>query len=115
MRSQKVYCGACDRNVRVLITNPPTVTEGQAPLHDSEVVCLEIGEHCTGGLCPLGASAPDDMVRRLMHSGIPLEGLRTVTALCPECEFVSEMALQAGGHATCLLCGSTVSWKIEVA
>lgn len=114
MRSQKVYCGACDRNVRVLITNPPSVAEGQAPLHDSEVVCLEIGEHCTGGLCPIGAAAPDDMVRRLMHSGLPLDGLRTVKARCPSCEFESELALQANGHATCLLCGSNVGWTIEV-
>ena len=57
MKSQQLFCGACDRPVRVLITDTPT-TEGQATADDAEVVCLEIGAQCTGNLCPLGAAEP---------------------------------------------------------
>lgn len=112
MRSQMVYCGACDQQVRVLVTDPPTA-DGQASLHDSEVVCLEIGEHCSGSLCPIGATAPDEMVRRLMHSGLPLDGLRMERRVCTSCGLDADMALHGGDRATCTACGTTTRWPVE--
>lgn len=111
MRNETMYCAACEHEVRVLITDPPSA-EGQASLHDSELVCLDIGERCAGNLCPIGASAPDEMVRRLMHTGLPLENLRTVRGVCPTCEMEADMALHSGGKATCTACGTTAWWVI---
>ncbi len=42
MQTQNIYCAACEHQVHVLITDPPT-TDGQASLHDSELVCLDVG------------------------------------------------------------------------
>jgi hypothetical protein len=57
VKSQWVFCSACDRMVRVLIAEASTQS-GQAELQDAEVVCLEIGVACTGNMCPLGGSKP---------------------------------------------------------
>ena len=56
MKNLKLFCGACDRPVNVLIEKGPA-GEVQASIHDTEIVCLEIGAHCTGSMCPLGAAA----------------------------------------------------------
>jgi len=112
MEEHTVYCGGCDHEVRVLITTPPS-EDGQATLHDSEVVCLEIGDRCSGASCPLGATAPEDMVRRLLRNGLPLDGLRTVTSLCPSCGLESEMVLYGRGRVICTACGSAAQWRFQ--
>lgn len=112
MKSAQLFCGACDREVRVMITEAPD-HEGQAPLHDEEVICLEIGEQCTGALCPLGAVAPDAMVERLMRNGLPTDNLRTVRAECPTCGAETEMVLYGGGRAACSVCGAHARWTAE--
>jgi hypothetical protein len=112
MKSQQLYCGACDRPVRVLITETPS-TEGQAPAEDPEVVCLEIGAQCTGNLCPLGATEPGAMVRRIVRNGIPLGTLETVTARCPACFNDAEMILYGDGRAGCSVCGSDGRWVVD--
>ncbi len=112
MKSQTVYCGACDHEVRVMITDTPT-TDGQAPLHDSEVVCLEIGDKCNGNFCPIGATAPEEMVSRLLRNGLPINGLRSVQSLCPSCGLVNEMVLFGEGRAVCTACASPARWRLE--
>jgi ribosomal protein S27AE len=112
MKSHRLYCGACDREVRVLITGTPLYEE-QAPLRDEEVVCLEIGQRCTGNMCPLGAAAPNEMVRRLIRNGIPLDTLQTVTAECPACENEAEMVLYGDGRAACSVCGTSARWVVD--
>jgi hypothetical protein len=112
MDSHKIFCSACDRNVQVLIT-PALNAEGQAVLHDSEVVCLEIGSRCTGNMCPLGATEPNAMVARLVRNGIPLETLSTVTARCPACENEVDMVLYGEGRAACSFCGSAANWVVD--
>ena len=111
MKSQQMYCGACDREVWVMISEAPP-NEGQATLHDDEVVCLEIGARCTGNLCPIGAEAPNAMVGRLMRHGLPTEGLRTVTSRCPACGLVAEMVLYGEGKAACTACGTPARWTV---
>lgn len=112
MQSSKIFCSACDRQVRVMISEAPR-TDGQATLHDDEVVCLEIGEKCTGQLCPIGAAAPNEMVARLARLGLPTEGLRTITAKCPSCDVDGEMVLYGTGMAACTICGASARWVAD--
>lgn len=112
MKSHRLFCNACDREVRVMITDAPPL-DGQATLHDEEVVCLEIGEKCTGNLCPLGAVEPNAMVARIVRNGLPLDGLRTLVAECPTCSRMTEMVLYGGGRAACTECGSPARWRVD--
>ena len=112
MRSQQLYCGACDRQVRVLISEA-TVGEHQAPVHDDELICLEIGDKCTGALCPLGAMEPNAMVARIVREGLPTDGLRTVKARCPSCGIDAEFVLYGEGKSTCTVCGTAARWVCE--
>ena len=112
MKSHQMYCGACDREVRVLITPGPGA-EGQAPLRDSEIVCLEIGSQCTGNMCPLGAAEPSAMVGRIIRNGVPLTTLSTVVATCPACGIEAEMVLYGEGWAACSICGTAARWVVD--
>lgn len=109
MKGHELFCSACDRQVRVMITDSPA-HEGQATLHDEELVCLEIGEQCTGNLCPLGATAPSAMVARIVRNGLPTRGLHTVQAACPSCDRETELVLYGQGRAACTVCGSPFRW-----
>jgi hypothetical protein len=112
MKSHQLFCSACDRPVRVLITEAPE-HEGQATLQDAELVCLEIGAKCTGNMCPLGAGEPDAMVRRIIRNGIPLDTLQTVTARCPTCDADTEMVLYGDRRAACSVCGTVGRWTVD--
>jgi hypothetical protein len=112
MKSQNLFCSACDRPVRVLITDEPT-SEGQAEVTDAEMICLEIGAQCTGHLCPLGAAEPGAMVRRIVRNGIPLDTLQTVKADCPFCFSQTEMILYGDGKAGCSACGADGRWVVD--
>jgi hypothetical protein len=54
VKSQWVFCSACDQLVRVQVSEASPDGE----IQDARVVCLEIGDHCTGSMCPLGAVQP---------------------------------------------------------
>ena len=112
MKNHEMYCSACDRNVRVLITETPIYPD-QAPLRDEEVICLEIGSHCTGSLCPIGAAAPHAMVGRLIRNGLPLDSLTTMKAECPTCENEADMVLYGNGRAACSVCGTVGYWMAD--
>ena len=112
MRSQKIFCGACDREVRVMITDAPQ-HESQAPIYDEGVVCLEIGEKCTGNVCPIGAGEPSAMIARLVRNGLPLDNLRTAKARCLSCGGDVDMVLYGDGRAACSVCGSQMRWSID--
>ncbi|MBI3791930.1 MAG: hypothetical protein HY275_13775, partial [Gemmatimonadetes bacterium] len=72
MELQKRYCSGCDRHVHIVATETPR-DDTQANVPEPELVCLEIGEWCTGALCPLGAAEPSAMVSRLIRNGLSLE------------------------------------------
>lgn len=112
MKNHLLYCSACDREVRVLISGSP-LYEDQAPLREPELICLDIGSRCTGNLCPLGAAAPNAMVGRLVRNGIPLDTLNTVMAECPACGNDAEMVLYGDGRAACSICGSAARWAFD--
>ena len=111
MKNHQLFCGACDRPVRVLITEAPSI-EGRASLQDAELICLEIGAKCTGNMCPLGAAEPDAMVRRIVRNGIPLDTLSTVMAHCPVCDADAEMILYGDDKVGCSVCGSIGRWVV---
>jgi ribosomal protein S27AE len=111
MQHTQLYCRNCSRPVRVVITEG-VHHDGQAEVHDEEVVCLDLGADCTG-TCPLGAVEPDAMVGRIIRNGLPLDGLRTVAAMCPACGAQAEMALYGGGRAACTVCGVSARWAVD--
>lgn len=92
MKVQKIYCAGCDRDVRIVLTAEP-VHEGQANLADAEPVCLEIGDSCTGSLCPIFALPPEDMKARLARSGFDTGGLRHLRAHCDGCDRATDMVV----------------------
>lgn len=112
MKRHRVFCSACDREVNVVITDAP-LAEGQATLWDEEVVCLEVGDSCTGALCPLGAVGPDAMVARIVHHGLSVDGLRKVRSVCPACDRETDLVLYGNGRAACTECGRPARWKVD--
>lgn len=112
MKPRQVFCSACDRDVRVLM-NDSGHDDAQANVHDPEVVCLEIGDWCTGNLCPLGAAEPSAMVSRLIRSGLPLDNLTLGRGFCAACNLESEVAFYGKDLAACVVCGTSQSLPRE--
>jgi hypothetical protein len=50
------YCSVCDREVRVKVRAPPGVEERDIPSSKDldSIVCLDVGDDCTGAFCPFG-------------------------------------------------------------
>jgi ribosomal protein S27AE len=112
MKNHLLFCRACNREVRILIAGSP-LCEDQAPARDEGLVCLEVGDECIETLCPLGSSAPDAMVGRLIRNGVPLDSLTTVTAECPSCGNEAEMVRYGARRAACTLCGTAARWAYD--
>ncbi len=111
MREITMFCSARDSDVRVLLTDEPT-HEGQASLLDAEVICLEVGEKCTGGMCPICAMSPEAVDARLAKSGYRQEIRRKVLGHCLGCDYETELLSSVGGYFTCTECGTTAKWSI---
>ena len=107
MKALNMYCGARDTDVGVLVTDAPTA-DGQANLLDADLLCLEVGERCTGSMCPLGAEAPSAFLSRLARDGLLAEWISTDRAVCDRCERVADFILLGDGRAICCECGSAV-------
>ena len=111
MRELTMYCSARDQDVRVVLTDE-MAHDGQAPVVDAEVLCLEIGEACTGSLCPICAMSAEAVDARLVHHGLRPEVHRKVRAHCANCEVDAELVMSSGGYVTCSVCGTTRKWKL---
>jgi hypothetical protein len=109
MREITMYCSARDQDVRVVVTDEP-VHDAQATVVDSELICLEIGDHCTGNLCPVCAMPADAVDARLARSGLRPEIRRKVAGHCDGCDRVTELLVSSGGYVTCTECGTTLRW-----
>ena len=107
MKMQTAYCSAYDKDVHIVITDEPS-GDGQANLHDSEVVCLEIGEACTGSMCPIGATAPAVMAARLVRNGLRTIMQPVIDAHCAGCGRVTTHVIVEPTRARCTEC-ETVS------
>lgn len=106
MKEINAYCSGCDKDVRVVLTDLPA-QDGPSPIHDCEVVCLEIGEHCSGNLCPLGAVPPIVMAARLVRNGLQTEMQPIAKGRCDACESIADFVLVSRKHAICAQCGRT--------
>ena len=106
MREITMYCSGCDRNVRAVLTDESR-EDGQAEVFDTEVICLEIGEQCTGGTCPVGAVSAEAMDARLAKSGLRPEIRRRLVGRCDGCDRETEQVLSLGGYLSCSECGTT--------
>lgn len=107
MKKQMIFCSACDREVSVIMADVPRITDGQATLADSAVVCLEMGERCSGALCPVGAVSQEAMAVRIAKSGLRPDLHATVRAVCDGCQQERDLMLTRGGYVTCPDCGAT--------
>ena len=105
MKLDRIYCGARDQDVRVVITDEPP-HDAQATLPDSECICLELAQSCTGAMCPICSAPPSAMLAKLVHQGLPTDGVLTVRGFCPDCGFVTDFAPFRDGHVVCLDCGT---------
>ena len=111
MREMSIYCGARDQDVRIVVTDEP-VQDAQATVFDSEIICLEIGDKCTGGMCPLCAIPMEAMDVRLAKSGLRPELRRKFVARCDACDRDTEHLLSSGGYVVCEECGTTARWFV---
>jgi hypothetical protein len=106
MRTIDAYCSACDNQVRLVLTDEP-IQDDPSPIHDREVVCLEIGEHCSGALCPIGAVPPVVMAARLVRNGLQTSVQPIVKAQCPACDRKTDFVVVSRDYAICSQCGTT--------
>ena len=104
MQTRTVFCSACDQDVRIVVTDEPS-QDGHANLHEAEVVCLEIGHHCTGGMCPVGATSPNVMAARLVRNGLQTRMHPVLSRQCPICGQEGEAVVIDRLHAVCSMCG----------
>jgi hypothetical protein len=108
MKTQLAYCSACDHDVRILVTDEADDQEAQANIPDAEIVCLEIGEKCTGSLCPVGAVSRTAMVARRIRAGVRDVLQPLVKVECEVCGRVTDYFIIDREYATCGECGTTV-------
>ena len=107
METRTVFCSACDHDVRIVVTDEPS-QDGHANLHDAEVVCLEIGHHCTGGMCPVGATSPTVMAARLVRNGLQTRMHPVAKRQCAHCDAERDFIVIDRAHAVCSVCGGVV-------
>lgn len=109
MQSHKAYCSACDQDVHVVITDGPRYSD-QAPLAESQVVCLDFGARCTGSMCPMFGLPRMLMGVRLAESGLRPGAFETVNAPCPACDNVVDLQLIDDKHVFCPACSARSRW-----
>jgi len=107
MLAQKIFCSACDREVSVVFTDEQPAADAAPNLADADVVCLELGDQCTGALCPVCAISPEAMAIRVAKLGLRPDQHATVRAACEGCQREQDMMLTRGGYVTCPECGAT--------
>jgi hypothetical protein len=106
MKPINAYCSACDHEVRLVLTDEP-ISDDPSPIHDREVVCLEIGEHCNGSLCPIGAVPPVVMAARLVRNGLQTQMQPIIKGQCPTCGNLADLVVVSRDLCTCSVCGGT--------
>ena len=111
METRHVYCPGGNHKVRLLVTRGHP--EGQANLPPgAEVVCLDFGEGCSEGVCPLTSRPGVVMGVRLARSHLRDEAFRTVHGECASCGQLTALEMVDDEHAVCPLCNSTNSYVI---
>ncbi len=72
MSTHLAYCSACDREVKVKLA-PGYEPEPGKPIPPEALVCLDMGEVCTGALCPLFGVPPEQLEENLKRTGLDQE------------------------------------------
>lgn len=106
MKTQLAYCSACDKDVHIVVTDEPS-QDGHANVHDTAIVCLEVGHECTGSLCPIGATAPVVMAARLVRNGMQTVVQPIVLDDCASCGGTTNHVVIDASFRTCTDCGAT--------
>ena len=109
MHMHSAYCSARDQNVRVAMTEEPA-HDGQANLHDVEVICLDYGEQCTGDFCPAFGLPRVLMGVRLARIGEANATLPTIVAKCQGCDELTSLKVIDPTLVVCSNCGTTNRW-----
>jgi len=111
MDEKRVYCPGCNHKVRLVVTEGHA--DGQANLPEgAQVVCLDFGEGCSEGACPVTGRPGIIMGVRLAKSHLNDQALREVHGECASCGFLTTLEMVDDEHAVCNLCGSTNSYVI---
>jgi hypothetical protein len=105
MRVEQKFCPACAHEVRVALTDEPP-HDGQAPMPDAELVCLEISEPCGDATCPLLGVPTETLRYRLAHDGFDTSTLLHVTAVCAGCGRATDLVALDSSHVYCTECGA---------
>ncbi len=66
MEKHMIYCSARDCEVAVVIGSPADAEESDHALMN--VICTEIGQTCTGMMCPICAKPPE-LLRAELETG----------------------------------------------
>jgi Zn finger protein HypA/HybF involved in hydrogenase expression len=104
------YCPGCAHKVRLTVT--PGHVHAQANLPDgAQVVCLDFGEGCSEGTCPLTGRPGLVMGVRLARSHIEHEW-KTVHGCCDACGQVAELEVIDATYAVCPACDSTNRYMV---
>jgi DNA-directed RNA polymerase subunit RPC12/RpoP len=111
MDTRHVYCPGCNHKVRLVMTEGHL--EGQANLpQGAEVVCLDFGEGCSEGVCPLTSRPGVVMGVRLARSHLRDEAFRTIHGECASCGQLAGLEMIDDEHAVCPLCNSTNTYLV---
>ena len=107
MDKHATYCTHCQKDVHFVVT-PAHAHHSHANLPDgNQVVCLDFGECCEGGVCPLSGLPPVAMGVRLARSGArKTEPWAIVHAVCEECSCPTEFKVLDENSGLCSVCGS---------
>ncbi|HEX9886297.1 MAG TPA: hypothetical protein VGA70_07400 [Longimicrobiales bacterium] len=107
-----VFCPGCAHKVRLTVSEAPP-HDGQANLPDgAEFVCLDFGEACTEGACPLTGSPGIVMGVRLARSHLNDGRFKTMTATCQACGNVTELEVLDSDYVFCTVCETTSRWTL---
>jgi hypothetical protein len=111
-KTHAVFCPGCDHEVRLTLTESPP-RDGHANLPDgAELVCLDFGEGCSGGPCPLTGAAGIVMGVRLARSHLNDAHFKTINATCQACGNVTELEVIDGEYVFCTVCETTSRWTV---
>lgn len=113
MDTRTTYCPGCAHKVRLVVTDAPPVG-GQSALPDgSDLVCLDFGQDCSEGKCPLTGRPGIVMGVRLARSHLREErDWETIHAECEGCGQVAELEVLDDRYAFCPLCSTTNRWTV---
>ncbi len=105
MRTKRAFCSARDQDITVAWPDAP-LHPGQAMAAEApEPLCLELGERCTGDMCPIFRIPRVELAVRLAQAGLDgPDSLRTREGDCLGCGRHVELKIVDPGYGWCPDC-----------